>query len=295
MNVSLRQIEKDLEHMQEDFPMGYEAPISYDKKRKGYFYTDPNFTIQAFGLKPDDIITLLFYARTLEQYNGFKIFENILKTIEKVIANSGIVKSTKELVADRALLQTEKIQMSKGVELIQPILKAILEKQIIEFNYQKFEDLNPNKKILSPILLKEDKNYWYVIGLPDGKNTPTTFALDRISGLIITNKYFTPPSFDVDNYFKYSFGVTVPDTKPIKVILSFSKFQGNYIKALPIHETQKIIRDNKNELRISIQVKPTYEFYSKILGYGSDVKVILPRSVAKEIKQQFQTALKNYN
>ncbi len=88
--VSTRQIEKDIEHMQEDLPVGYSAPIAYDKRRKGFYYSDPEFTTQALGLKTEDVMALLFYAKTLEQYKGFEIFENVLNAIEKVIDNSGM-------------------------------------------------------------------------------------------------------------------------------------------------------------------------------------------------------------
>lgn len=295
INVSLRQIEKDLEHMQEDLPIGYAAPISYNSKRKGYYYTDPDFTIQALGLKSEDVIALLFYAKTLEQYKGFKIFENILRAVEKVIDNSGMAKETKKLIANRTLIQTEKTQISKGIEFIEPILKAILEKQKIDFDYKKFDDLNFSKRTLSPILLKEDKNYWYVIGVTEDKKSFTTYALDRMSNLIITNKYFTVSLFDADTYFKYSFGVTVSEDNPTKIVLSFTPFQGNYLKALPIHETQEIIKDNEKELRISVIVKPSYEFFSKILSYGEDVKVVSPKSIVREVKKQIRASLQRYN
>lgn len=293
--VTLRTIQKDIEQMKELSPIGYAAPIAYDSKRKAYFYKDPDFTIQAFGLKTEDVMALLFYARTLEQYKGFKIFSDISRAIEKVLDNFNIARRTKELIADRTLLQTEKVPIIKGIEFIEPIIKAILEKQKITFNYRKFEDSNINKRTLAPILLKEDKHYWYVIGIMDGKHSPITFALDRMSNLRVTNNYFSPPAFNVADYFKYSFGITVPEKEPVEIVLSFTPFQGNYIKALPIHETQKIVRDNKKELRISIKVKPSYEFYSKILGYGEDVKVISPQKIVKEVKKQIREAHQRYN
>jgi len=292
--VTCRTIQKDIELMQEDPPMGYAAPIEKNTKKKAYYYKDPNFTIQAFGLKTEDIMTLLFYARTLEQYKGYKIFEDILKTIEKVIDNFYIAKKTKESIANRTLLQTEKVTIIKGIEFIEPIIKSIIEKQEIIFDYRKFDDSCPTQRTLAPILLKEDKNYWYVIGMVNDKNLPTTFALDRISNLLVTNSYFTPPLFDAENYFKYSFGITVSDKNPVEIILSFNPFQGNYIKALPIHETQKIIKDNNKELRVSVKVKPSYEFYSKILSYGANVKVISPKSIVNEVKLQIKETYQSY-
>lgn len=292
--VTRRTIQKDIELMKEESKVGYSAPIAYDSKKRAYYYTDPNFTIQAFGLKEEDIMALLFYAKTLEQYKGVKIFKDILIAIEKVLENFDMAKKTRKAIMNRTLMQTEKIISIKGVEFIEKILKAIVANQKIIFDYTKFESEPTKSRILAPILLKEDRHYWYVIGALEGKDTLTTFALDRMSNLVVTNQYFNPIPFDSELYFKHSLGITVAEKIPVEVVLSFKAFQGNYIKTLPIHETQKILKDNEKELRISIQVKPTYEFYSKILGYGSDVKVISPRSVAKEIKQQLHTALKNY-
>lgn len=294
IKVTLRTIQKDLEQMHEDPPIGYAAPISFDSKRKAYYYTNRDFTIQAFGLNTEDIMTLLFYAKTLEQYNGFKIFEDILRTIEKVIDSFSFAKRTKDLIANRTLLQTEKVPIIHGIEFIEPIIKAIIEEQEIIFDYKKFEDTNPKKRRIAPILLKEDKNFWYIIGITESKKSPTTYALDRISNLVVTNKYFSPPTFDANNYFKYSFGITVSEEKPIEIILSFHPFQGNYIKAVPIHGTQKVIKDNKSELRISVKVKPSYEFYSKILSYGEDVKVISPKVIVNEIKRHIQATAQRY-
>ncbi len=294
LSVTTRTIQKDIELMKEIHPVGYEAPIAYDAKKKAYYYTDRNFTIQAFGLKEEDFMALLFYAKTLEQYKGVKIFKDILVAIEKVLENSDLAKKTSQVIMNRTLLQTEKIIPIKGVEFIEKIVKAILVNQKIVFDYRKFESTTIKKRTLSPIMLKEEKHYWYVIGVLEGKESLTTFALDRMSNLLVTNQYFTPISFDSESYFKHSFGITVAEEKPIEVILSFNTHQGNYVKTLPIHETQKIIIDDEKELRISVKVKPTYEFYSKILSYGSDIKVISPSSIVKEVKQKFQSALQNY-
>jgi predicted DNA-binding transcriptional regulator YafY len=293
--ITQRTIQKDIELMKENRPVGYAAPIGYNSKKKAYYYTDTDFTIQAFGLKEEDIMALIFYAKTLEQYRGVKIFKDILTAIEKVLENFDLAKKTREVIMNRTLLQTEKIIPIKGVEFIEKIIKAILANQKIIFDYKKFDSETTKRRTLSPVMLKEEKHFWYVIGILDDKQTLTTFALDRMSNLFVTNQYFKQIPFDPELYFKHSLGVTVEEKNPIEVVLSFKVLQGNYIKTLPIHESQKILKDNEKELQISIQVKPTYEFYSKILGYGSDVKVISPRSVAKEVKQRLQAALKNYN
>ena len=76
-----------------------------------------------------------------------------------------------------------------------------------------------------------------------------SFALDRLFELEITRKKFQQPNdFNVNEHFKYCFGIISPNEhKPQEVILSFDPFQGKYIKTLPLHESQVILKDNEDE------------------------------------------------
>ena len=134
--------------------------------------------------------------------------------------------------------------------------------------------------------MKEDHHRWYIIGKSEKTSRPfSTYALDRVSSLEIKDKRFKAINFDFEKYFTYSFGVTVTDEDPVKVVLSFTPEQGNYLKTLKIHHTQTTLADNETEFRVSVVVRPSYEFYEKILGYGDKVQVISPKSVITEIKK----------
>ena len=73
VKVTLKTIQNDLIKLESD----YSAPVEKDSKTKSYYYSDPNFTIKAFGLKEEDIRTLLLYTKILDQYSGHEIFEKI--------------------------------------------------------------------------------------------------------------------------------------------------------------------------------------------------------------------------
>jgi len=292
--ISNRTILKDIEDLKEDTGLGYYAEIKYNKIQKAHYYEkDAKKIFPTVVLSDEEINALLFYSKALSHYKNYTIFNNISEAIEKVLDGSNIPLNLREAFKTRSIFEAEKNLPIKGNELIKEIMIALIECKKIEFEYTKFESAGKRRK-LTPILLKEDKQMWYVIGLIDGKEKPTTFALDRISNLLVTNENFTPIDFDPEEYFKHCFGITVPDEKPIKVTLSFNPNQGNYIKTLPIHETQKIIVDDEKEVRIEILVKPTYEFYSKILSYGSDVKLLSPSKISNVIKGKLTTTLENY-
>ena len=293
--VSVRTIQKDIDDLKSDTSLDINAPINYCHRQKAHYYPDDVESIfPALELREEELNALIFYAKSLTRNKHHKIFKDIIDAIEKVLDAAIISSETKELFQNSSVVQTEEIPDIKGSELIQDILRAIKNSKKITFNYQKFGDSEVKLRKLSPIILKEDKHLWYIIGQLEGKTHPTTFALDRMSELKITDEEYQQIPFNAETYFKHSFGITVFNTEPVEIILSFVPSQGNYIKTLKLHSTQTEIIDNDEEYRVSINVIPTYEFYEKLLSYGDLVKVISPEFIAEKHKTRLEKAFKKY-
>ena len=114
-----------------------------------------------------------------------------------------------------------------------------------------------------------------------------TFGLDRLSSLDITNvKFKRPDNFDIHEYYKYSFGIITPEDDPLDIILSFTPFQGKYIKTMPLHESQEILVDDEKELRIKLKLSVTIDFIMELLSYGKNMKVISPDSLKEMIRKE---------
>ena len=293
IEVSAKTINNDINDMISNIALGYYAPIIKDTSKKAYYYSDPDYTIKAFGLKDADVNALQFYANTIKQYKDYEVFKDFSSAVEKILAVLASSKGSASAEKARAIVQTERTPLVTGGHMIPKLVDAINAKSIIVFKYQKFDNDKVKEVRLHPYLLKEDRHLWYILG-KNSKGYFITYALDRITELTILDEKFILDDFDFEDYFKYSFGITVTDEEPINVVLSFTPFQGKYIKALPIHPTQNIITDNEKEFKISVNVRPAYEFYEKILGYGASVKVISPQEIVTEIKNRIEEASKLY-
>jgi len=77
------------------------------------------------------------------------------------------------------------------------------------------------------------------------------------------------------------------------VILSYSAFQGKYIKSLPLHLTQEIVVDNHEELRVKLNMYVTHDFVMELLSVGAEVKVIAPISLAERMKEEYRKSLQH--
>jgi len=184
----------------------------------------------------------------------------------------------------------------QGTENIHGLLHSIKNRFMIKFAYQKFWESEATHRIVEPFALKEFKNRWYILAKDAKDHTIKSFALDRLSNLEITNQSFTyPDNFRVEEHYRYCFGIISPnDTQPQEIVLSFEPIQGKYIRTLPLHETQQVIADNDEELRISLKLFVTHDLVMEFLAHGDSMKVIEPKSLADLIKDAHEMAFRQY-
>jgi len=184
---------------------------------------------------------------------------------------------------------------SLGLENVFLLIHAIKNQLEISFNHKKYWDEFGKQKTLQPYLLKESKNRWYLIGLETKSNQIRTFGLDRISDIVVTKTSFKkPPQNKVEDLFQHSFGIIFEENEPQKVMLEFSTFQANYIKALPLHHSQKTISEGIDFCVFELTIYPTYDFIMEILSMGKEVRVLEPATLKEQIKSILIESLKKY-
>ena len=273
--VSKSSIEKDIKAMKMDEGLAYFAPIKFDRSYKGYYYEDPEYSINGIDLSEDDISAIQFAMEILNQFKCVEAISQFENAIDKIKAFVDFKLINEEDYKD--IIQMEYVPFVKGRDLIQEITPAIKNKYLIEFDYQSRQSSLRGviKRAVLPYILKEYQNRWYLTGYYNDKDI-RTFALDRIENLEITNKkHINAPEFNSSEYFKYSFGITTPNnTRPKKFTYSFNPSQKHYLESQPLHHSQQVTIDNKEEFRISIEVYPCEELDRAIRSYGDLVKVI---------------------
>ena len=101
---------------------------------------------------------------------------------------------------------------------------------------------------LEPLLLKEWRQMWYVVGRFKGDEAKKTyaFALDRITNLEVKeSEGFTfPYDFNARDHYAHAYGIYRMDGKPERVNLRvFNKTIRGYMRNNPFHASQKITKE----------------------------------------------------
>jgi predicted DNA-binding transcriptional regulator YafY len=291
--IGERTIDKDIYDMRNDNGLAYYAPIRYDKIRYGYYYEDPDYSIDNLPLKQDEIEALAFASTLLNQFRNTTLFNQFSGAVQKIVDAVKIQKSSIHFT-HYDFIDFERVPFIKGSEFLQQIIDAIRNKESFLLHYQSFDKDVPTDHIIHPYLLKEYRNRWYVIGLDEKYQEIRTFGLDRIIAVEPANVSFREKDFNAMDYFKNTIGVISPQGKPPEIIFALKKRQAQYLITQPLHESQEIMEENEEEIIFKIKVHPTYELMTIFMGYGADLRILEPENIRKDFIEEIRKMLEQY-
>ena len=272
-------IEKDMFAMK----MEHDAPIKYSKREKGYYYEDPDFTINEIPLTGNDLEAISFAAKTLSQFRDVDMFQQFGDAIDKIVDSVNISQDEDA----QQYIQFETVSSVGGSEYLTSLLEAIKRKLIVTFDYASFVsgELKPRKVI--PLLLKQYRNRWYLISFDESKRDYITYALDRMEELEVTKQVATKPiDFDPDNYFKHAIGITSGNAEPVEIILKVDDVAAKYLDSLPIHSSQKVKEMNEGHFVFSVFASISEELIRELLSYAGSIEILAPSDLKKEIAKR---------
>ena len=287
--VSKRTIQLDIQLLRSD-KLGYNAPIEvYGKKY--YRYADPDFSITDVPLTEGDLDVLSESVAVLRQFKDFSLFSElngvIQKLEDKIYHASG---------SEPAVIHLDKNEQLKGLEHLDVLYQAITKQVVLRIGYQSFSARKANEILFHPYLLKEFNNRWFLVGRRDGHKPVFTLALDRMVSISPDLKTgYVRESFDADDYYKDTYGVTVLGVPPIEVRLWVNRQNAPYVLTKPFHPSQQLVERRKDGgVEITFTVHHNFELERLLLGFGSSVEVLGPKVLRKKIRKVLREAAGHY-
>lgn len=278
-------IRTDLFELEAQYPQAEVVPI-----RKGrniyYHYKDPDFSIYKIPLTDDEILGLTQAVSVLSRFDGMPGFEWLDGLIKRFKPSINIDTDIKSIVG------FDENPNLKGKEHFAPLLKSILDRQVLIVRYCGYRNPQETNVIIHPYFIKEYNNRWFLLGLNDELGKITTLAFDRILEFTPIVKTYKPnTSVDFSSFFNDMIGVSrSPEDSPQVVRLFISDSQLPYILSKPIHHSQRIVEKSENGAVLSLNVIFNYELEREILSLGDYVKVLYPTELVNKIKSRIYKA-----
>ena len=192
-----------------------------------------------------------------------------------------------------------------NIHLLPFFYKAITDKQVLQFSYQRFGQ-ETFLLTFHPQYLKEYNGRWFVFGDADREpykayNVP----LDRIVGEVCEVndvEYIPAPKGFYLEFFKNIIGVTHEKGAKVEVVIIRTKtdYQHGLLLTKPLHHSQEETmpfgeHEDGNYGEVRLTIEPNRELRGRILLYGENLEVISPLSLREQIKEILRRQMQQYS
>jgi len=288
--ISRRTVQMDIQMMRSE-KLGYNAPIVvYDNKY--YKYEDEDYSITDTPLSEQDLKTMSEAVEVLRQFKGFTYFSGMGDIVSRL--EDHVTSARQKTVP---VIDFEKNENLKGLDYLDTIYNAIVNKQVLSIKYRSFKARSANTFIFYPYLLKEFRNRWFVFG--QRNKMLINLALDRIHHIETSEKekFIENDLFDPQTFFDDIVGVTKNfGMKPEIVRFMVDKQNAPYVQTKPFHKSQKIIETKEDDSMIfEIEVVINQELQREFMGFADTIKILSPQSLVDFIHRKFKLAKERYD
>ncbi|MCF1190111.1 WYL domain-containing protein [Mangrovimonas sp. AS39] len=185
----------------------------------------------------------------------------------------------------------------KGLENLEIILRAIKEERKLSFTHYNYYKNTHTDYIITPLIIKEYLNRWYVVGVPDGLSEIRSFGIDRLKETQLDGlAHFHRKQYqDQLDQFNHIIGLNFSGKQKELIVLKVNNNHLKYLKSLPLHPSQKLTPSKEEGFsNVMYHVIPNYELDIQILKMSLEVEVLKPIWYREHIKSQIETIFKKY-
>lgn len=287
--VSTRTISRDIEYLKDN----YDAPIEYDPAFKAYHYTKP-FRLKSFDFSIGELYNLAV-IRELIKSNKSNPFKSGQQSVYRKL-----LQSFGDDISDQMTSVKEKISFSFkparkiNEKVFRIIEEALFNERTIEIKYFMVDKNESNERTIDPYHLRNYEGDWYLIGYNHTKDQIRIMAVNRITNVRLTNKYFdAPETFNVKNYFKDSFRKR-RSSEIFSIKLEIKKqFTAQMVES-EIHSSQILKKLPDGIIQVEFKANDLLEIKEWVLTKEAKVIVKSPPELIQLIKKDAEAILKSY-
>jgi predicted DNA-binding transcriptional regulator YafY len=165
------------------------------------------------------------------------------------------------------------------------LVRAWLGRRKIRIDYTTV-DGRSSRRVVRPYYL-EPSSAWgrgtYLIGFDELRKQVRSFKVERITAAELQDvPYYLPPDFNLREYLSDSWEIWSSDAVET-ISLRFSAVAAPRVVETTWHPSQKVTRERGGRVRLELRVRGWVEIMPWILSWGSDVEVLAPEALRREV------------
>lgn len=283
---SERTMYSDLDRLRNE----YNAPLApKNRQLKPYWYTE-DFSLYGVFTKEDaalanEATALLKQVSHLPQFAGL---DDVFLKFEQ--------RSTALGKTGKAVIQFEQNPGYTGLKWLTPLYESIQQDHSVLIDYQDFTASKPTRYTVSPYLIREYNNRWFLMGWAEGWFAGRPFPLDRIQNVIkLPNIRRHPDITDWSSEFTDVVGVTRIAENPVEtLILRVQLPRAHYVRTKPLHRSQDLIAETATFLDFRYQLRWNNELVAKLLELGPNAELLSPDTRRAQLAAMVKAMAERY-
>jgi len=271
----------------------YEVPLEYSSEKRGYYLSNPDFTISSFLLTEGELFTLHIILPLVEQYKNTPlepVFESIMKEVVEMLPKDVAVQSSfnKDQVHFISNPQPKIDQ-----KVFYAILDGIKHHRRLNFEYRSIKRQDFIQRELDPYKVVCQRGDWYVIGFCHRHNEFRVYNMARIQNPQLEEEFVWDENFQLEDHIDLDFGVWTQG-EWFTVELLFSKDVNTYILERQWHHNQECVQQEDGAVYLKFKTNQFDEILHWVMSFGHKVRVLNPPKLREALCQEIDAMKKIY-
>lgn len=269
------------------------APLEYESRRRGYYYTDASFALPAAQVSQNELLAILLARNLLAGSAGGVISRAIQTFGRKLFVAIG------EIGLDEKRIDTAFSAIWHGYtpaesETFQTAAKALIEHRHLAFRYFSPSRNEITTRLVKPVHLQHYMGSWVLLAWCTDRCDWRHFFLGRMEQVQVTETAFDPhPRSHWTRRLRGSFGLFQGETQQ-QVVLLFNPHRAGWLRHEIWHPEQAMEDQPGGSLILRIPVSDFREIKLRIMQYGADVEVLEPQELRREIQEEIGRMVRLY-
>lgn len=289
--VSERTVHADLTFLRERL----NAPLVYDRTRKGYCYTDPNWVLPSYLATQGELLAFFLSVELARHYLGTTFEAPLRKTIDQLTRTlpDAVTVNLNDLVQHYTFHPGATARVDPAV--LTDLTHAIAVQWRVAITYFTKSRGETTQRVIEPYHLYQVQGNWQVIAFDHYRQQVRNFAVDSIKAWQVqTDELFIrDPDFTPAHYLAQGF-LTEHGDHPVAVVIWFDALQAHYIRGRVWHTTQQLEEHADGSLTLHFATGALNEVRRWVLGYGVHARVLAPVMLRDAVRDALRAALHHY-
>ena len=288
-NLSARTLQRDIAFLKSE----YRAPIEYDFEQRGYYLTDPDWSVDIPLLENSEMRAAVLGARLAENLMPAPVKQEMRSAVDTLLSVNDKGMDEKAVLLSLVALGS---RAAVKPEVFRVIFDAWQKHQCVKVRYNPVTE-SESERLIEPHALAFYEGNWYIKAvsrtkdgkaIPSGKRRASTLALHRILSAEATSNIFKPDQKIIDAVNRREI-FDFPLVKDILLRLGpeARKFIGEQF------DVTEESRDGDHYI-VRIAAAPAYRIVNYVIIEGGDAQLLNHPELAAEVIKRAEQSIKVY-